>query len=124
MNLATHSSEVSTAAVTALLDEVSTEQAETIIRDYVQEAKDGGAKAVYQRDQLLRDLVALLSLSGNRHVILVGEEGVGKRTLVYSLAQLLAEGKGPADLEPVIDNWNQYLDSQKNDTYAAWTLTR
>ena len=93
---------ISAGAVTALLDEMTTEQSEAIIRDFVQEAKDGGATAVYQRDQLLRDLVALLSLSGNRHVILVGEEGVGKRTLVYSLAQLLAEAKGPANLRSVV----------------------
>lgn len=93
---------VSTGAVTALLDEVSTEQTETIIRDYVQEARDGGATAVYQREQLLRDLIGLLSLSGNRHVLLVGAEGVGKRTLVYSLAQLLAEDKGPASLRSVV----------------------
>ena len=37
---------VSTAAVTSLLDEISTEQKETIIRDYVQEAKEGRATAV------------------------------------------------------------------------------
>jgi ATP-dependent Clp protease ATP-binding subunit ClpC len=93
---------VSTATVTALLDDVSTEQTEAIIRDYVQEAKEGGATAYYQREQLLRDLITLLSLSGNRHVILVGEEGVGRRTLVYSLAQLLAEGKGPEDIHAVV----------------------
>jgi ATP-dependent Clp protease ATP-binding subunit ClpC len=93
---------ISAGAVTALLDEMTTEQSEAIIRDFVQEAKDGGATAVYQRDQLLRDLVALLSLSGKRHVILVGEEGVGKRTLIYSLAQLLAESKGPANLRSVV----------------------
>jgi len=93
---------ISTASVTALLDDVSTEQTEAIIRDYVQEAKEGGATAYYQREQLLRDLITLLSLSGNRHVILVGEEGVGRKTLVYSLAQLLAEGKGPEDVRSVV----------------------
>lgn len=93
---------VSTAAVTALLDEVSTEQTEAIIRDFVQEAKEGGATAVYQREQLLRDLITLLSLSGTRHVILVGEEGVGRRTLIYSLAQLLAEGQGPENIRSVV----------------------
>ncbi len=93
---------VSTGAVTALLDEVGTEQSESIIRDFVDEAREGGATAVYQREELLRDLASLLSLSGNRHVILVGEEGAGKRTLIYSLAQLLAEGKGAADLRSVV----------------------
>lgn len=34
------------------------------------------------------------------------------------------EGKGPKDLDAAIDNWNKHLDSQKGDTYAAWTLTR
>jgi ATP-dependent Clp protease ATP-binding subunit ClpC len=93
---------VGTASVTALLGEVSTEQSEAILRDYVQEAKEGGATAYYQREQLLRDLITLLSLSGSRHVILVGDEGVGRRTLVYSLAQLLAEGKGPGNFRSVV----------------------
>jgi ATP-dependent Clp protease ATP-binding subunit ClpC len=93
---------VGTAAVTALLDEVSTEQSEAILRDYVQEAKEGGATAYYQREQLLRDLITLLSLSGGRHVILAGDEGVGRRTLVYSLAQLIAEGKGPGNFRSVV----------------------
>jgi ATP-dependent Clp protease ATP-binding subunit ClpC len=35
-------------------------------------------------------------------VILVGPEGAGRRTLVYSLAQLLAEGKGPDNLRSVV----------------------
>jgi len=37
----------------------------------------------------------VLSLVTNHHVILVGPSGAGKRTLVYSLALLIAEGKGP-----------------------------
>ena len=93
---------ITTATVTALLDEVSTEQSEAIIRDYVQEAREGAATAYYQHEQLLRELITLLSLSGNRHVILVGEEGVGRRTLVYSLAQLLAEEKGPKNIRSVV----------------------
>ncbi len=93
---------VSTGAVTALLDEVAVEPSQALIRDYVQEAKEGGATAVYQREELLRDLNALLALSANRHIILTGEEGSGRRTLVYSLAQLLAEGKGPAGLTSVV----------------------
>jgi ATP-dependent Clp protease ATP-binding subunit ClpC len=73
-----------------------------LTRDIVQEAKDGQATAFYERTGLLQELGSLLSLAGNRHVILVGEEGVGRRTLVYSLAQLLAEGKGPTDLRSVV----------------------
>jgi ATP-dependent Clp protease ATP-binding subunit ClpC len=93
---------ISSAAVIALLDEVVTERGTAIIRDYVQEAKDGKTTAVYQREQLQRDLISLLSLSNKRHVILVGFEGAGKRTVAYSLAQLLAEGKGPDNLRSLV----------------------
>ena len=34
------------------------------------------------------------------------------------------EGKGAADLEPVIDMWNTYMDDANNDSYAAWTMTK
>ena len=94
---------ITSAAVTALLDEVVTERRIEIIRDYVQEAKEGKATAVYQREQLQRDLISLLSLSDKRHVILVGPEGAGKRTLAYSLAQMLAEGKGPENLRSLVE---------------------
>jgi len=94
---------ITSAAVIALLDEVVTERRIEIIRDYVQEAKEGKATAVYQREQLQRDLISLLSLSDKRHVILVGPEGAGKRTLAYSLAQMLAEGKGPENLRSLVE---------------------
>jgi ATP-dependent Clp protease ATP-binding subunit ClpC len=93
---------ISTAAVTALLDEVATEPAATLTRDFVQEAREGNAIAYYEREDLLRDLVTLLSLTSNRHVVLVGEEGGGKRTLVYSLAQAIAQDNGPANLQSVV----------------------
>lgn len=86
---------VSQAAVMALLDEV-VQDSGPVIHDWVHEAKQGNTLPVYQRTELLRDLISLLSLAQRRHVILVGAEGVGKRTLAYSLAQLIAEGKGPA----------------------------
>ena len=34
------------------------------------------------------------------------------------------EGKGSADLDVVVDTWNAYMDDAKNDTYAAWTMTK
>jgi ATP-dependent Clp protease ATP-binding subunit ClpC len=89
-------------AVINLLAE-STEDGTAIITDFITEAQAGNAEAVYQREKLLRDLMALLALSQNRHVILVGPEGGGRRTLVYSLAQLLAEGKGPANLRSLVE---------------------
>lgn len=92
---------VSQAAIVALLDDVA-EDGAPIIHDFVQEARDGKTHPVYQREALLRDLLGLLSVSNRRHVILVGEEGVGKRTLAYSLAQLIAEGHGPLQIRSLV----------------------
>lgn len=33
------------------------------------------------------------------------------------------EGKGPDDLDKVVDNWSAWADKQGIDDYAAWTLT-
>lgn len=92
---------ISQAAIVSLLDEVAQDGA-PIIHDFVLEAKEGQAHPVYQREELLRDLLGLLSLADRRHVVLVGPEGAGKRTLVYSLALLLAEGQGPQELRSVV----------------------
>ncbi len=89
-------------AVISHLEE-SGEDGTAIITDFVTEAQAGNAHAVYQREQLLQELISLLSLSQKRHVILVGPEGAGKRTLAYSLAQLLAENKGPANLRSLVE---------------------
>ncbi|PIE81227.1 MAG: hypothetical protein CSA11_05505 [Chloroflexi bacterium] len=89
-------------AVINLLAE-STEKGTAIITDFVTEAQSGNAQAVYQRTNLLQELISLLSLSQKRHILLVGPEGAGKRTLGYSLAQLLAEGKGPANLRSLVE---------------------
>jgi ATP-dependent Clp protease ATP-binding subunit ClpC len=71
--------------------------------DHVALAKQGEITPVYFREDLLRDLMGLLTLVTDRHVILVGPDGVGKRTLVYSLALLIAEDKGPPDLKSVVE---------------------
>jgi ATP-dependent Clp protease ATP-binding subunit ClpC len=92
---------VSQAAIVALLDEVA-EDGAPLIHDLVDEARDGKAAPVYQRETLLRELLALLALASRRHVMLVGQEGVGKRTLAKSLAQLMAEGHGPAELRSLV----------------------
>jgi ATP-dependent Clp protease ATP-binding subunit ClpC len=89
-------------AVISLLTE-STAEGMPIIFDYVDEAKQGRAQAVYQREGLLNELISLLGLTRQRHVILVGPEGAGRRTLAYSLAQLLAEGKGPGNLRSLVE---------------------
>ncbi len=70
--------------------------------DMVAAAKSGSLEAVYFREDLLRDLIQMLGQTVNRHVILIGPDGVGKRTLAYSLALLIAEGKGPQDLANLV----------------------
>jgi len=80
-------------AMTDLLSNQALSQRTT--RDWVALAKEGEITPVYFREALLRELITTLSLATNRHVILVGPPGAGKRTLAYSLALLIAEGKGP-----------------------------
>jgi len=75
---------------------------DTTTTDYVALAKQGEITPVYFRESLLHDLISLLTLKTNRHIILVGAAGVGKRTLVYSLALLMAEGKGPSGLKSLV----------------------
>jgi ATP-dependent Clp protease ATP-binding subunit ClpC len=82
--------------------------------DHVALARQGELTPVYFRQELLRDLIGLLTLATDRHVILVGPHGVGKRTLVYSLALIIAEDKGPSDLQSVIEiNEEALLDNAK-----------
>lgn len=71
-------------------------------RDVVATVKSGGVRAVYFRNDLLNTLKNMLSQRVNRHVVLLGPDGVGKRTLIYSLGLLMAEGKGPAGLGKLV----------------------
>ncbi len=70
--------------------------------DYVALAKAGERREVYMREALLRDVINMLSQRIHRHVVLIGPEGVGKRTLAYSLALLMADNQGPADLKSLV----------------------
>ena len=74
----------------------------TTTTDFVALARQGEVTPVYFREELLRDLIGLLTLASDRHVILVGSNGVGKRTLIYSLALLIAEDQGPHDVKSVV----------------------
>jgi ATP-dependent Clp protease ATP-binding subunit ClpC len=89
-------------ALSAILAETSLARQVTA-RDLVALARDGQLQPVYYREDLLRDLLNILSVSHDRHVILVGPAGVGKRSLVQSLALLIAEGKGPRNLGSVVE---------------------
>ncbi len=70
--------------------------------EMVANVKKGSVRAVFFRDALLQTLRNMLSQRVNRHVILLGPDGVGKRTLIYSLGLLMAEGKGPAGLNKLV----------------------
>ncbi len=70
--------------------------------DYVKRAKRGLLRAVHFREDLLRNMINVLTQSVNRHIILIGPDGVGKRTLAYSLALLMAEDKGPNGLSNLV----------------------
>lgn len=70
--------------------------------DLVAQAREGELSPVYFREEPLRLLLSLLALTGHRHVLLLGPPGVGKRSLIYSLALLMAEGKGPPGLAKLV----------------------
>jgi ATP-dependent Clp protease ATP-binding subunit ClpC len=89
-----------TAMTEMLADETLARSDSTV--DWVALARDGEVRSVYPRETLLNELVSLLSLAGERHVILVGPPGVGRRSLVYALALWIADGRGPADIKSVI----------------------
>ncbi|MBN1886675.1 MAG: ATP-dependent Clp protease ATP-binding subunit [Thermoflexales bacterium] len=73
------------------------------------QASQGQLTPVYYRQELLNQLMNMLSQTARRHVILVGEPGSGRRTLVYSLSLLIAEGKGPVGLKAVVEIAEQAL---------------
>jgi ATP-dependent Clp protease ATP-binding subunit ClpA len=77
--------------------------------DWVAMAKSGEVRAVYFRESLLRDLLQLMAHSKNRHVILLGADGVGKRTLAYSLALMIAAGRAQTSLKSLVQVREQAL---------------
>lgn len=96
-----------TAMIDVLHDQALAKRETT--QDVVAQARGGDVTPVYFRESLLRDLISLLALATERHVLLVGAPGVGKRTLAYSLALLIAEGKGPKDLKGMVEVSDQAL---------------
>jgi ATP-dependent Clp protease ATP-binding subunit ClpC len=92
---------VTPSAMSQVLQSTSVER-ETITRDLVALAREGVLTPVYYREALLREIINLLSLSRERHIILVGPNGVGKRSLAISLAHLIAENSGPAGLTKLV----------------------
>jgi len=93
---------VTAAAVTALLGDVATDGT-PVIRDIIDAARKGNAEPYYQRESLLRETLNSLALTQTRSIIFVGHEGAGKRTLGYSLAQLLAIDDSPYNLRSFVE---------------------
>ncbi len=90
----------------AVLDAV---HGSSMVVSYPIPTKGQQTPTVYFRDALLGKLVNLLSRIRQRHVILVGPAGVGKKSLVLALNQLIAEGKGPGGLRAVVQLDEQVL---------------
>ncbi|MDL1899693.1 ATP-dependent Clp protease ATP-binding subunit [Anaerolineae bacterium CFX9] len=98
---------------------------EATTQDYVAGARSGNLRAVYFRDNLLREMTNILSQLVNRHLILVGPDGVGKRTLAYSLALLISEGKGPKGLNSLVQvDESALLDSDQKAVRAGLNQAR
>jgi ATP-dependent Clp protease ATP-binding subunit ClpC len=93
--------------------------------DYVNRAKRGALRAVHFREDLLRNMINVLTQSVNRHIILVGPDGVGKRTLAYSLALLMSEDKGPSGLSSLVQiSETALLDNDQEAFRAGMSAAR
>lgn len=94
-------------------------------QDFVATARRGNMRAVYFREDLLREMINILTQSVNRHIILIGPDGVGKRTLAYSLALLMSEGKGPAGLASLVQiDETALLDNEQQAVRAGMSKAR
>ena len=94
-------------------------------QDFVASARNGDLRAVYFRETLLRDVINILSQSVKRHVVLLGPDGVGKRTLAYSLALLMSEGQGPVGLKSLVQiDETALLDSDQKAVRAGISKAR
>lgn len=89
-----------TALTDKLVDQALARRITTV--DLVAQARAGELAPVYFREKPLGEIINLLALRTHRHLVLVGPAGVGRRSLVHSLALLMAEGKGLADLSKVV----------------------
>ncbi len=87
--------------------ETITQATQTI--NYIAPTQKAPVAQLYLRQDLLLKLMSRLSMAGKRHVILVGPTGVGKRSLALSLAQLIAEGKGPVGIRSLVQISEQAL---------------
>lgn len=82
-------------------------------------------RALHFREELLQEMISILSQTVSRHIVLLGPDGVGKRSLAYSLALLMAEGKGPKGLTSLIRiDEKALLDNQQEAIRAGLNRAR
>jgi ATP-dependent Clp protease ATP-binding subunit ClpC len=72
--------------------------ASSIGANLVAQAVEGELPACVGRIRLLETLIHVLGRSTKKNAVLVGEAGVGRRSIVIGLAQRIGEGKVPANL--------------------------
>jgi ATP-dependent Clp protease ATP-binding subunit ClpC len=93
--------------------------------DFVQQGRMGDLRAVYFREDLLREMINIISQAVTRHIILLGPDGVGKRTLAYSLALLMSEGSGPEGLSSLVQiDETSLLDNEQQAVRAGMSKAR
>jgi len=92
---------ITPSAMSQVLQSTSRER-ETITRDLVALAREGELTPLFYREALLRELLNTLSLARDRHTILLGPTGVGKRSLAISAAHLIADNGGPQGLNRLV----------------------
>ena len=85
---------VTQAAIISLLNEVQ-KNGTLIIQDFIDEAKNGTVMPLFERKELIDEILSVIGLSSRRHIILVGPEGAGKRSLAQSLAVAITSDKQP-----------------------------
>lgn len=72
---------------------------------------------------LVSSLLTCLLLLAGSSTALAEDEASFKVVPVELFTCTYNDGKGPADLDKAVDNWNAWADKNGWDSYAAWTLT-
>ncbi|MCS6774849.1 MAG: ATP-dependent Clp protease ATP-binding subunit [Anaerolineae bacterium] len=102
---------VTPAAVAGLMREGVVSR-RTTMTDWVDEARQGRLAPLFFRERLLQQALSVLSMTRDRSLLLLGAVGSGRRSLALSLALLIAEGRGPAQVSSMIEVSNSaWLDN-------------